>query len=121
MVSYRRSGGMAGVDQRVRVYEDGVVAFEDRKARGSAEVQASPAELDAVRAALDAIPPGRWSSRLGALARSLLPRPHEGMRFEVRRGSGWITGSSGRGDADLAELTGRLDELLARAVRERRG
>lgn len=117
---YRRAGGMAGLDQRLTVHEDGRVVLEDRKSRARAETQAGDAELGRLRAALDEVPAGEWHGLGGALLRSMAPRSQEGMRFELRRGSRRITGHAGRHDTALAAVLGELDELLARAVRERR-
>ena len=111
---------MAGLDQRLSVYEDGRVALEDRKARSGSEIQAEPGEIDAVRSLIDEVPEGRWHGLAGAIGRGMLPRPHESMRFELRRGSKRIHGAAGRAEADLVPLLAELDELLARAVRERR-
>ena len=112
---------MAGLDQRLTIFADGRVVLDDRKARGSAEVQATPAETERLTALLDSVPAGRWQTALGALGRALLPRPHEGMRFELRCANGRLGGQAGRADTDLAALLAELDELLARTVRERRG
>jgi hypothetical protein len=112
---------MAGLDQRLTVFTDGRAVLEDRKARGTAEIQATREETERLVAVLDSIPASRWRSRLATFAQHLLPRPHESMRFELRRGRGWISGHAGNADTDLAPLLAELDELLARAVRERRG
>jgi hypothetical protein len=113
---------MAGLDQRLTVFEDGRVRLEDRRARARSEVAAGPGEVDALRAALAAVPDGEWHGWAGALMRRSMPRAHaEGMRFEVRCDRGRITGHAGRHDAELAAVLASLDELLARAVRERRG
>ena len=111
---------MAGLDQRLRVFEDGRVALEDRKSRSRSEVHASSAEIDRLRSLLDAVPAGEWHGLAGALLRNAMPRSEEGMRFEVRRGSKRITGHAGRHDTEVAAVLGELDELLGRAVRERR-
>jgi hypothetical protein len=122
LVTYRRTGGMAGLNQRLTVFEDGRVRLEDRRARGRSEVTAAPGDVDALRAALDAVPDEEWHGWAGALMRRSMPRGHaEGMRFEVRCARGRVTGHAGRHDAELAAVLGSLDELLARAVRERRG
>jgi hypothetical protein len=121
LVTYRRAGGMAGLDQRLTVFEDGRVALEDRKARSRCVVVATQGEIDSLRTALDAVPDGEWHGWGGAVLRRSMPRGHEGMRFEVRRGSRRIAGHAGRHDAELAAALSALDELLARAVRERRG
>ena len=120
LVRYRRTGGMAGLDQRLTVQEDGRVVLEDRKARSRSEAQASTAELERLRSALDQVPEGEWHGLGGSLLRGMAPRAQEGMRFELRRGSRRITGHAGRHDAELTSVLGELDELLARAVRERR-
>jgi hypothetical protein len=121
LVRYHRAGGMAGLDQRLTVFDDGRVRLEDRKARSRSEVAATPGEIDALRAALEAVPAGEWHGWAGALLRRSMPRAHEGMRFELRCGHGRIAGHAGRHDTELAPLLAELDELLARAVRERRG
>lgn len=120
LIRYRRAGGMAGLDQRLTVFEDGRVTLEDRKARGRSEVQATATELATLHSLVDSVPAHRWHGGLGALARSLLPRHHEAMRFELRRGSDRIYSGAGIADVELARLLAELDELLARAVRERR-
>lgn len=112
---------MAGLDQRLTVFEDGRVQLDDRKARGRSEILASAGEIEGVRAALDAIPAERWTGRVALALRALLPRHHESMRIELGRGSRWIVGHAGSADSDLSGLLACLDELLARAVRERRG
>jgi hypothetical protein len=112
---------MAGLDQRLTVYEDGRVALDDRKARGRSELQATEAEITTLRSLLDAVPDNAWHGLAGAFLRNVLPGHHEAMRFELRRGSRRITGHAGRHDAELAAVLADLDELLARAVRERRG
>ena len=121
LIRYRRAGGMAGLDQRLTVYRDGRAVLDDRKANGDAVVQAELAEVERIAALIDQVPASRWHSALGALGRALLPRPHEGMRFELRRGSARISGHAGKADTDLAPLLAQLDELLARSVRARRG
>jgi hypothetical protein len=112
---------MAGLDQRLTVFGDGRVALDDRKARASSQTAASAAEIESLKAALGAVDADRWKGLIGALARGLAPRPHESMRFEVRCDQGRIAGHAGRHDEDLAPVLAELDELLARAVRERRG
>jgi hypothetical protein len=121
IVRYRRMGGMAGLDQRLTVFEDGRVRLEDRKARTRSEAATTPGEIDALRTALDAVPDADWHGRLAALLRRSMPRAHEAMRFELRCDQGRLAGHAGRHDADLAPVLTELDELLARAVRERRG
>ena len=117
---YRRVGGMAGLDQRLTVFSDGRVVLEDRKSRNRSEARATPAETERLAAAVDSVPAGLWHSRLGLLARHLLPNPHEAMRFELRSPRGWISGHAGRADAELGPLFAEVDELLGRAVREGR-
>jgi hypothetical protein len=117
LIRYRRAGGMAGLDQRLTVFGDGRAMLEDRRARTTTETEASGAEVERLGALIAQIPADRWHSALGALGRALLPRPHEGMRFELRRGSDRISGHAGKADADLAALLAELDELLARSVR----
>jgi hypothetical protein len=112
---------MAGLDQRLTVFEDGRVSLEDRKARDRSQVEAASDEIARLRSLLDAVPDDAWHGIAGALARGMAPRPHEGMRFELRRGSRRISGYAGRHDADVAPVLAALDELLGRAVRERRG
>ncbi len=112
---------MAGLNQRLAVLADGRAMLEDRKTGSKAEIQATPGETERLTALLDAVPADRWHSALGAFGRALLPRPHEGMRFEIRCPAGRVGGSVGRADADLAPLLADLDQLLARAVREGRG
>lgn len=112
---------MAGLDQRLTVFEDGRVTLEDRKARARCEVTATPGEIEALGTAIEGVPNGEWHGWAGALVRRSMPRGHEGMRFELRCGHGRITGHAGRHDAELAAVLASLDELLARAVRERRG
>ena len=119
-VRYRRSGGMAGLDQRLTVHPDGRVVLEDRKSRGRSEIQANDTEVAGVNALLDAVPKSEWHGLAGAILRNSMPRSQEGMRFEVRRGSRRITGHAGRHDAPLTAALAALDELLAQAVRERR-
>jgi hypothetical protein len=121
LVRYRRAGGMAGLDQRLTVYDDGRVVLEDHKARSRSEVQATDTEIANVHSLLEAVPQDAWHGLAATLLRNSLPRPAEGMRFELRRGSRRITGHAGRHDAPLAAVLAELDELLARAVRERRG
>jgi len=120
LIRYRRAGGMAGLDQRLTVFGDGRTVLEDRRARTTTETQASGAEVERLAALIAAIPSDRWHSALGALGRAVLPRPHEGMRFELRRGSARISGHAGKADTGLAALLAELDELLARSVRARR-
>ena len=112
---------MAGLDQRLTVFEDGRVVLEDRKARERSEVSAAPGGIDALRAAIAAVPDGEWHGWAGAVVRRSMPGAHEGMRFELRCDRGRIWGHAGRHDANLAAVLAELDELLARAVRERRG
>jgi hypothetical protein len=121
LISYRRVGGTAGLNQRLTVFEDGRVALEDRRSGSSADVVASDRELAHLRAALDAIPAGSWRPRWRLALRRLLPTGHhEGMRAEIRRGGRGIPVGAAHGDPE-AELTAQLDDILARAVRERRG
>ena len=112
---------MAGLDQRLTVFDDGRAVLDDRKARGRSEVVAGPGEIDALRAAIDAVPDGEWHGWAGAVLRRSMPSAHEGMRFELRCERGRIWGQAGRHDAELAAVLAELDELLARAVRDRRG
>ena len=121
LVRYRRAGGMAGLDQRLTVFDDGRVVLDDHKARSRSEVQATRTEITHLHSLVDAVPEDAWHGLAVTLLRNSLPRPHEGMRFELRRGSRRITGHAGRHDAPLAAVLGELDELLARAVREGRG
>ena len=120
LIRYRRAGGMAGLDQRLTIGEDGRIVLDDRKSRGRSEVQASDSELETVRSLIDQVPENRWHGIAAAIGKSLLPRHHEAMRFEVRTRHGRITGNAGAHDADLAPLLSELDELLARAVRQSR-
>jgi hypothetical protein len=112
---------MAGLDQRLTVFEDGRVSLEDRKSRGRSEVQAAGDEIARIRALLEAVPDGAWHGIAGALLRGVGSRSHEGMRFELRHGSRRISGQAGRHDADVGPVLAALDELVGRAVRERRG
>lgn len=120
LISYHRWGGMAGVSQHLTVFEDGRAELSDRKTGKRSEVQASDAELANLTAVIDAVPADRWHGVAGAIARRMLPRPHEAMRFQIRRSSKRIGGAAGSIDTDLAPLLSQLDELLARAVRESR-
>ena len=121
LVRYRRAGGMAGLDQRLTVYDDGRAVLDDRKARAQAEIQATQGEIARLSSLIDSVPADRWKGTIATVGRVLLPRPHESMRFELRRGSRSIGGAAGRtDDAELAPLLAELDALLARAVRERR-
>jgi hypothetical protein len=122
LVAYRRVGGMAGLNQRLTVFEDGTVALDDRRAGSSATAVVAAGELESLRAALDAIPARSWRPRWRLALRRLLPTGHhEGMRAEIRRGGrGIAVGGGAHGDAE-AQLTAQLDDVLARAVREGRG
>jgi hypothetical protein len=120
LISYRRRGGMAGLDQRLALYGDGRAVLDDRKSRARTEVHATPREAERVAALVEEVPAELWHGRLGTLARSLAPHPREAMRFELGAGSRWIVGVAGQAEAQLAPLLAQLDELLARAVRERR-
>jgi hypothetical protein len=120
LISYHRRGGMAGLSQHLTVYDDGRVSLHDRKSGKRTEAQASDAEVAKLRANVEAIPPERWHGLGGAILRTMLPNPHEAMRFEIRRGSRRVGGAAGSTDADLAPVLAELDELLARAVREGR-
>ncbi len=84
LTSYRRRGGYAGLSQLLRVHDDGRVELHDRKTRKRTEVQATDAEIATLRSLIDAVPAERWHSLGGAIARRMLPSPHEAMRFEVR-------------------------------------
>ncbi|MEO8093110.1 MAG: hypothetical protein ABI726_10430 [bacterium] len=121
LIHYRRAGGMAGLDQRLTILEDGRAVLDDRKSRSRSQVQATDAELANLQSLIDEVPGPRWHGPLTTIRQALLPRPHDFLRFEVRGARGRITGAAGRADADLAPLVAGLDELLARAVRERRG
>ena len=120
LATYRRWGGYAGLSQHMSVDEDGRVRLSDRKSGKRTEVQASDAELDELRVAIDSVPSHRWHGLGGALLRRALPRSHEAMRFQIQVGPRRIGGASGSTEADLAPLLAQLDELLARAVREGR-
>ncbi len=121
IVSYRRAGGMAGLDQRLSVYEDGRVVLNDRKSRSRSEVQATATELARLHALIASVPANLWHGPLKTIGQALLPRPHESMRFELHSAHGRMTGNAGTHDAELGPLLAELDELLGRAVRERRG
>jgi hypothetical protein len=120
LISYRRRGGMVGLNQRLSVDDDGRVELHDRKSGKRAEVQASDAEIASLRSLIDSVPADRWHSLGGAVARRMLPNPHEAMRFEVRAAPGRLGGAAGSTETDIAPLLAQLDELLARAVREGR-
>lgn len=120
LICYRRAGGMAGLDQRLTVLEDGRAVLDDRKSRSRSQIQATDTELANLHSLSEGVPATRWHGRLTTIGQALLPRPHDFLRFEVRSARGRITGAAGRADADLAPLLAELDELLARAVRERR-
>lgn len=120
LITYRRWGGYAGLSQHLMVAEDGTVALRDRKTGKRTEVQASSAEIAQLQSLIDNVPPQRWHSLGGAIARRMLPRPHEAMRFQIRCGHGRAGGAAGSTEADLGPLLAQLDELLARAVREGR-
>lgn len=121
VVRYRRAGGMAGLDQRLTVFESGRVVLDDRKARSRTEVEVTADETARLRSMLDQVPDGEWHGWGTAALRRSMSRGHDAMRFEVRCGSRRISGNAGRHDAELAEVIAELDQLLARAVRERRG
>lgn len=121
LISYRRHGGMAGLDQRLTVHDDGRTVLQDRKSRSRSEAIADSAELANLHALIDSVPAEAWHGLLGTIARGMLPRPHETMRFELHSARGRLTGTAGIHDTDVAALIAQLDELLARAVRERRG
>jgi hypothetical protein len=121
LVRYRRAGGMAGLDQRLTVFEDGRVVLDDRKGRSRVEVEATAEETERLRALLAEVPDSEWHGWGGAALRRSMPRAHDAIRFEVRCGSRRISGNAGRHDADLAAIISELDQLVARAVRERRG
>lgn len=120
LVTYRRWGGYAGLSQHMSVDEDGLVRLTDRKSGNRTEVQAADSDVAELRSLIDALPAERWHGLAGALFRRALPRPHEAMRFQIQAGSRRIGGASGSTEADLGPLLGKLDELLARAVREGR-
>jgi len=120
LVTYRRWGGYAGLSQHMTVDEHGHASLSDRKSGKRTEVQATEAELAALHTAIDSVPAHRWHGLGGALLRRVLPRSHEAMRFQIQVGPRRVGGASGSTEADLAPLIGRLDELLARAVREGR-
>jgi len=120
LVTYRRHGGMAGLDQRLTIREDGQARLEDRKSRNRSEVVANSAEIENLRSLIDSVPADEWHGLLGTVARGMFPRPHETMRFELHTARGRITGTAGIHDTRVAALLGQLDELLARAVREGR-
>jgi hypothetical protein len=121
LISYRRRGGYAGLSQLMRVHDDGRVELHDRKTRKRIEVQATSAEIATLRSLIDSVPADRWHSLGGAVARRMLPNPHEAMRFELRCSAGRLGGAAGSTEADVGPLLAQLDELLARAVREGRG
>jgi hypothetical protein len=117
---YRRRGGYAGLSQLMTVHADGRVELLDRKTRRRSAIQASDSELSNLRSAIDSVPAQRWHSLGGAIARRMLPNPHEAMRFEIQTTHGRVGGASGSTEADLGPVLTQLDELLARAVREGR-
>ena len=120
LISYRRAGGMAGLNQRLTVFGDGRAELDDRRARSRSQTALSAEELGRLRSRLEAVPAQRWAGRAALLVHSLLPRPRDAMRIELRRGSRGIAIVPGHAEADVASLLAELDELLARAVRERR-
>ena len=117
LVTYRRWGGYAGLSQHLTVDEDGKVRLTNRKSAKRTEIQASDQEVAGIRAAIDAIPAGRWHGLIGSTLRRALPRSHEAMRFQVEVGPRRLGGAANSTDADLAPLVSQLDELLARGVR----
>jgi hypothetical protein len=102
------------------VSEEGAVRLRDRKTGRLTEVQASAGDVDELRALIDAVPSGRWHGLAGAIARRALPRSHEAMRFQIQVGGRRVGGAAGSTEADLGPLLAKLDELLARAVRDGR-
>jgi hypothetical protein len=120
LVTYRRWGGYAGLSQHLTISEDGSVALHDRKSGKRSELSATDSEIANLHSLVDSVPADRWHSVAGAIARRMLPRPHEAMRFEIRCARGRLGGAAGSTEADLGPLLAQLDELLARAVRESR-
>ena len=71
LVRYRVHGGPVNVDQRVTVFDDGTAELDERhRSRDSIRLELDAAELERLRAALEAVPAERWSrSRSLSLAK----------------------------------------------------
>jgi hypothetical protein len=117
-IVYRRTGGMAGVKQRLSIEAGGQVELRDRE--GSRSFELDPESHERVWAALDAIPEERWSPWPRPLATAFIGAQHHQVRLGLRRGRRWIVVGAGREDAHVAAAIAELDEVLAKAVRSRR-
>jgi hypothetical protein len=127
LVRYRVFGGPAGIDQRLTVFEDGAVELDERhRSRHPIWVRMDATELEGLRAALEELPPTRWShpakAALATAWRHLLPDLLGGATranragMELRRGGRVILGAEA-GDEELAAVVGPLDAMRVRAVR----
>jgi hypothetical protein len=118
-VEYRRRGGMAGLNQRLVVHDDGQIELDDRRARKVSTAMASEAELSRLREALAQVANEHWSRWPQPSLGWLTPGTHNPLRVEIRRGSRRIAPSAEEED-ELAPIIAELDSLLSRTVRERR-
>jgi hypothetical protein len=127
LVRYRLVGGPAGVDQRLTLYEDGLVELDERhRSRDRTKLTLGGSDLGRLRDALDRIPESCWShgSMLGlvqarrGVKRFFTPWPEMDLGasfFELRRGRRRICGETGE-EGEAEEARALLDNLRAHAV-----
>jgi len=119
------AGGPVAVDQRLTVFEDGVVEFDERhRSRDPLRSQLRSLELEELRTALDELPAERWSRFVSlTAARKLLwppfgfPKPPSGTRRQVNRGRRGIIERE-LNEPDVAGVFDRLDEVRLRVLRD---
>jgi hypothetical protein len=102
LITYHKSGGIAGVDETLTAYADGSIALEDRT--GQARGQASPADLQALQALLA-------SPELAALSPSQPPPAADQFVYELSipgRAQPLVAADS----ADIPPVLGQVIALL---------
>lgn len=105
LVRYRVVGGPAGVDQRLTIFEDGLVKLEElHRSRGPLWLAIGSHDLEDLRAALERIPRGRWSRRPALMLKRASVALHYAFSwqedlghsfFQVKRGRRTIVGDAG--------------------------
>jgi hypothetical protein len=129
LVRYRLHGGGAHVDQRITVFDDGLVELDERhRRRGRTRLTIGEGELEQLRAALGRIPDARWSlgptlalSRARFALGELFTLWHQQRQartfFQLRSGRRSIAAETESASLDIEDARALLDSLRVHAVR----